>query len=45
LTGPLAPITSEQKLTRVAEAAWGLTALICDVDWNASPSCESLYNR
>lgn len=30
VTDPLAPMTSEQKLTRVAEAAWGLTALIAD---------------
>jgi len=91
---PLAPLTAEQKLTRVAEAAWGLTALIadsdfvvqnaklfalgttpgkrdariahikarrsfyqsqldgmrntaktCDVDWNSTPACESLYNK
>lgn len=32
-TDPLAPLTSEQKLTRVAEAAWGLTALIADSDF------------
>ena len=93
-TDPLAPITAEQKLTRLAEAAWGLTALIddsdfvtqnarlfalgttapqrsarvahikarrnwyqgqlddmrnraksCDVDWNGTSACESLYNR
>lgn len=93
-TDPLAPMTSAQKLTKVAEAAWGLTALIadsefvlqnaklfalgttpakrdarlahikarrnwyqaqldgmrssaknCDVDWNGSPTCESLYNQ
>ncbi|MDC0722466.1 hypothetical protein [Nannocystis bainbridge] len=30
---PLAPITSEQKLTKLAEAAWGLTALIDDSDF------------
>jgi hypothetical protein len=30
---PLAPLTAEQKLTRVAEAAWGLTALIADSDF------------
>ena len=30
---PLAPLTSEQKLTKVAEAAWGLTALIADSDF------------
>lgn len=33
VTDPLAPLTSEQKLTRVAEAAWGLTALIDDSDF------------
>lgn len=93
VSDPLAPLTSEQKLTRIAEAAWGLTALIadsdfvaqnaklfalgttpqkrdarvahikarrawyqaqlddmrnrardCDVDWNGTPACESLYN-
>ncbi len=32
-TDPLAPITAEQKLTRLAEAAWGLTALIDDSDF------------
>jgi len=32
-TDPLAPITAEQKLTRLAEAAWGLTALIADSDF------------
>ena len=30
---PLAPLTAEQKLARVAEAAWGLTALIADSDF------------
>lgn len=30
---PLAPLTAEQKLSRVAEAAWGLTALIADSDF------------
>lgn len=30
---PLAPLTSEQKLTKLAEAAWGLTALIDDSDF------------
>lgn len=33
VTDPLAPLTSEQKLTRLAEAAWGLTALIDDADF------------
>lgn len=33
VTDPLAPLTSEQKLTKVAEAAWGLTALIADSDF------------
>ena len=91
---PLAPLTADQKLSRVAEAAWGLTALIadsdfvtqnhklfalgttpgkrdarkahikarrsfyqtelndmrnrarsCDVDWNATPACEQLYQK
>jgi hypothetical protein len=32
-TDPLAPLTAEQKLGRVAEAAWGLTALIADSDF------------
>lgn len=32
---PLAPLTSEQKLTKLAEAAWGLTALIDDADFVA----------
>ena len=94
ISDPLAPLTSEQKLTKVAEAAWGLTSLIadsdfvtqnsklfalgttpqkrdarinhikarrnfyqsqldsmrsqaksCDVDWNSTPACESLYNK
>lgn len=34
-TDPLAPLTSEQKLSKVAEAAWGLTALIADSDFVA----------
>lgn len=94
VTDPLAPITAEQKLARLGEAAWGLTALIadsdfvaqnqklfaigtttakrnarvayikdrrawyqsqltamrnqakdCDVNWNGTPACETLYNK
>lgn len=33
VTDPLAPLTSEDKLTRLAEAAWGLTALIDDTSF------------
>ncbi|WP_096329297.1 hypothetical protein [Nannocystis exedens] len=33
VNNPLAPLTSEQKLTKLAEAAWGLTALIDDSDF------------
>lgn len=33
VTDPLAPVTAEAKLTRLAEAAWGLTALIDDSDF------------
>lgn len=33
VTDPLAPMTAEAKLTRLAEAAWGLTALIDDSDF------------
>ncbi len=34
-SNPLAPITAEQKLSAVAEAAWGLSALIEDSDFVA----------
>lgn len=33
VTDPLAPLTAEQKLARLGEAAWGLTALIADSDF------------
>ena len=33
VSDPLAPLTAEQKLTHIAEAAWGLTALIADSDY------------
>lgn len=33
VTDPLAPLTAEAKLSRLAEAAWGLTALIDDSDF------------
>jgi hypothetical protein len=91
---PLAPLTDQQKLARLGEAAWGLLALTqdtdfvtqhaklfalgttparrdariahmkarrafyqaelndmrnraktCDVDWDGTPACESLYQR